>query len=112
MSAMERITGIGLGTPLQYPYQTAALQLGHFAPKAVIGAHVTRLLSGNKTDPGLSSLRLSEEVGSLPGSTQGRRCRCWSGAADEAELWAYDERGEAAASGAEQQRVAPISRIG
>jgi hypothetical protein len=30
----------------------------------------------------------------------------------EAELWAYAEKGEAAASGAEQQRVTPISRIG
>jgi hypothetical protein len=34
-------------------YQTAALQLGNFAPKSVLGAHVTRLLVENETDPGL-----------------------------------------------------------
>jgi hypothetical protein len=75
MSAVQRIiTGISLGTPLQYIYadQTAALQLGHFAPKSVVGPHVTRLLAENETDPGLSSLRLSEAVRKAAASCHGR----------------------------------------
>jgi hypothetical protein len=60
---VRRLTGIGLlGIPLQYTYQTAALQLGHFAPKSAFGAHVTRLLVENETDPGPPGLRLSEAV--------------------------------------------------
>jgi hypothetical protein len=58
-----RITGIGLCTPLQYADQTAVLQLGHYATKSVLGAHVTRLLAETEAgDPGLSSFRLSEAV--------------------------------------------------
>jgi hypothetical protein len=42
--------------PLKYADQTAVLHLGHFAPKAVAGAHVrtsvTRLLVETGADPG------------------------------------------------------------
>jgi hypothetical protein len=64
ISAVRMTAGMSLGTPLQYPDQTAALQLGHFATKSVLGSHVTRLLAGTGTeaDPGLSSLPLSEAV--------------------------------------------------
>ena len=75
MSAVQRPTGISLGMPLQYADQTAALHLGHFAPKAVIGAHVTRLLVGTEADPGLSSLRLSEEARKAAAAGQARRTR-------------------------------------
>jgi hypothetical protein len=93
--AMRRIAGTSLGIPLQYAGQTAALQLGHFAPKAVIlGAHVTRLLVDTEADPGLPSSRLSEEVRKAAAAGQARR-------ADEAELRAYDGKGESAASAAE-----------
>jgi hypothetical protein len=72
---VQRITGISPGTPLQCGAdQTAALlQLGHFAPKAVIGAHVTRLLVDTGADPGLSGLRLSEEVRKAAAAGQARR---------------------------------------
>jgi hypothetical protein len=49
---------VGLGTPLQYPDQTAALQLGYFSTNSVLGSHVTRMLAGTGTeaDPGLVSI--------------------------------------------------------
>jgi hypothetical protein len=62
IGAVQRITGINPGAPLQYVDQTAALQLGHYATKSVLGAHVTRLLAETEADPGLSSFRLSEVV--------------------------------------------------
>ena len=71
-SAVQRIAGMSPGMPLQYADQTAALQLGHFAPKSAPGAHVTRLLVENETDPGLSSLRLSEAVRKAAASCHGR----------------------------------------
>jgi hypothetical protein len=52
---VQMLADISLGMPLQYAYQTAVLHLAHFAPKAVIGAHVTRLLVETEADPGLSS---------------------------------------------------------
>ena len=55
-SAVHALTGNGhipCYTDPVYADQTAALQLGHFAPKSVLGAHVTRLLVENETDPGL-----------------------------------------------------------
>jgi hypothetical protein len=79
MSVVHRLTGIGPGMPLQYADQTAALQLGHFAPKSALGAHVTRLLVENETDPGISSLRLSEAVRKAAASCHARRStiRAW-----------------------------------
>jgi hypothetical protein len=74
-SAMQRFGGISPGMPLQYANQTAVLQLGHFAPKAVIGAHVTRLLVETEADPGLKGLRLSEEVRKAAAARQARRTR-------------------------------------
>ena len=65
-----------LGTrPLQYPDQTAALQLGHFATNSVLGSHVTRMLDGTGTeaDPGISSLALSEAVRNAAAAGQARR---------------------------------------
>jgi hypothetical protein len=73
ISAVQRITGINLGTPLQYADQTAALQLGHYATKSVLGAHVTRLLAETEADPGLSSFRLSEAVRKAAAAGQARR---------------------------------------
>jgi hypothetical protein len=74
MGAVHRPTGISHGVlPLQYADQTAALQLGHFAPKSAPGAHVTRLLVEAETDPGLSSLRLSEAVRKAAASCHARR---------------------------------------
>jgi hypothetical protein len=95
-SAVQRIAGMSPGMPLQYADQTAVLQLGHFAPKAAIGAHVTRLLVETEADSGLSSSRLSEEVHKAAAAAD-----CWSGTADEAELRAYDGKVESATSGAE-----------
>jgi hypothetical protein len=93
--------------PLQYADQTAALQLGHFAPKSAPGAHVTRLLVENETDPGLSSLRLSEAVRSaqVRRAPQGRRfllsCAADGGARGRTEncgpattTTTYDEKGK------------------
>jgi hypothetical protein len=75
ISAVQRITGMDLGTrPLQYPDQTAALQLGHYATKSVLGAHVTRLLAGTEADPGRpSSFRISEAVRKAAAAGQARR---------------------------------------
>jgi hypothetical protein len=39
ISRVQAMAGMGLGVPLQYPDQTAALQLGHFATKSVLGSH-------------------------------------------------------------------------
>jgi hypothetical protein len=80
ISRVQAMAGMGLGVTLQYPDQTAALQLGHFATKSVLGSHVTRVLAGTGTeaDPGLSSLPLSEAV-------RNAARRCWSGAADHEE---------------------------
>jgi hypothetical protein len=72
---VQRIAGISPGIPLQYADLTAVLQLGHFAPKAAIGAHVTRLLVGTEADPGLPSLKLSEEVRKTAAAGQARRTR-------------------------------------
>ena len=46
--------------PLQFEDQTAAVQLGHFTTKSVLGPHVTRVLGGTGTEavPGISSLAL------------------------------------------------------
>ena len=73
ISAVQRTTGINLCTPLQYADQTAALQLGHYATKSVLGAHVTRLLAETEADPGLSSFRLSEAVRKAAAAGQARR---------------------------------------
>jgi hypothetical protein len=64
-----------LGIPLQYADQTAVLHLGHFAPKAVDGAHVARLLVDTEANPRLSSLRLSEEVRKAAAAGSARRTR-------------------------------------
>jgi hypothetical protein len=75
MSVVQRFATISLGTPLQYPDQTYALQLGRFATKSVLGSHVTRVLAGTGTeaDPGLSSLPLSEAVRNAAAAGQARR---------------------------------------
>jgi hypothetical protein len=39
ISRVQAMAGMGLGVTLQYPDQTAALQLGHFATKSVLGSH-------------------------------------------------------------------------
>jgi hypothetical protein len=104
-SAVQRFTSISLDIPLQFEDQTGALQVGHFATKPVVGLHVTHVLDGTtEADPGISSLDLSNAV------RNAAACRFLSCAADhEAGLWAYDECGEAAASGAGQEGVAPTS---
>jgi hypothetical protein len=63
MTKLVKPRGHSLGMPPQYADRTVALHLGHFALKAVIGAHVTRLLVRTEADPGLHSprLMLSEE---------------------------------------------------
>ena len=76
MSAVQRFARISLEhMPLQFEDQTAALQLGHFATKPVLGLHVARVLDGTGTgaDPGISSLPLSEAVRNAAASCQGRR---------------------------------------
>jgi hypothetical protein len=93
VGVVHGLTGPCLGMPPLYADQTAALQLGHFAPKSALGAHVTRLLVGTEANPGPSSLRLSEAVRKAAAS-----CHLSRAAEHEAELWAYDEKGEAAAS--------------
>jgi hypothetical protein len=55
MSVVQRFARISLDIPLQYEDQTATVQLGHFATKSVLGAHVTRVLDGTtEADPGIS----------------------------------------------------------
>jgi hypothetical protein len=109
MSAVQRFARISLNIPLQYEDQTAAVQLGHFATKSVLGPHVTRVLGGTGTEavPGISSPALSNAVRNAAAAGH-----IYYAADHEANLWTCDERGEAAASGAGQQGVAPISRIG
>jgi hypothetical protein len=75
LSAVQRFASISLGIPLQYEDQTAALQLGRFATKSVLGTHVTRLLVETEADPGLSSFRLSEEARKAAASCQVRWTR-------------------------------------
>ena len=64
MSVVQRLARISLDMPLQFEDQTAAVQLGHFATKSVLGPHVTRVLGGTGTEavPGISSLALSNAV--------------------------------------------------
>jgi hypothetical protein len=75
LGVMRRIASAGLGTPLQFPDQTAALQLGHFATNSVLGSHVTRVLDGTGTEavPGISSLALSNAVRNAAAAGQMRR---------------------------------------
>ena len=75
MSVVQRLASISLGAPLRYPDQTAALQLGRFATKSVLGSNATRVLAGTGTeaDPGLSSLPLSEAVRNAAAAGQARR---------------------------------------
>jgi hypothetical protein len=72
---MRRTASANLGTPLQFPDQAAALQLGHFATNSVFGSHVTRMLDGTGTeaDPGIPSPPLSEAVRNAAASCHGRR---------------------------------------
>jgi hypothetical protein len=77
MAVVEVMAGMNLGVPLQYPDQTAALQLGNFATKSVLGSHVTRVLAetGTEADPGISSLALSEAVRNAAAFCQARRIK-------------------------------------
>jgi hypothetical protein len=54
--AVQSISGISPGMPLQFEDQTAALQLGHFATNSVLGLHVTHVLDGD-TRPAACSPR-------------------------------------------------------
>jgi hypothetical protein len=69
-----RASGFDGALPLQYPDQTAALQLGNFATKSVLGPHVTRVLAetGTEADPGLPSLNFTDLGGANPASTSFR----------------------------------------
>ena len=78
LSAMRRIAGVDLGTPLQFEDQTASLHLGHFAMSSVLGPHVTRMLdgtcgTGTEADPGISSLHISNAVRNAAAACQARK---------------------------------------
>jgi hypothetical protein len=77
LSVVRRIAGVGLGTPVQFEDQTAALHLGHFAMSSVLGSHVTRMLDGTGTeaDPGISSLHMSNAVRNAAAACQARKLR-------------------------------------
>jgi hypothetical protein len=65
MSAVKRLARISLDMPLQ---------LGHFATKSVLGAHVTRVLDGTtEADPGISSLDLSNAMRNAAAAGKMRR---------------------------------------
>jgi hypothetical protein len=69
LSAVQRFANISLEIPLQFEDATAAaLRLGHFATKSVLGLHVTHVLDGTtEADPGISSLALSNAVRNAAG---------------------------------------------
>ena len=75
LSAVQRFANISLEIPLQFEDATAAaLRLGHFATKSVLGLHVTHVLDGTtEADPGISNLALSEAVRNAAASCQTRR---------------------------------------
>jgi hypothetical protein len=81
LSVVQMIAGVGLRTPLQFEDQAAAVHLGHFATRSVLGPYITGMLDGTGTeaDPGISSLEMSNTVrnAAAPGheANQGR----WQG---------------------------------
>jgi hypothetical protein len=77
LGVVRRIAGVGLGTPIQFEDQTAALHFGHFAMSSVLGPHVTGMLDGTGTeaDPGISSLHISNAVRNAAVACQARELR-------------------------------------
>jgi hypothetical protein len=76
LSVVQMIADVDLRMPLQFEDQAAALHLGHFAKRSVLGQYITCMLDGTETDaePGISSLEMSNnvrnaaEVASIPGA--------------------------------------------
>jgi hypothetical protein len=74
LGVVQRFASISLEMPLQFEDTTAALRLGHFATKSVLGLHVTHVLDGTtEADPGISSLALSNAVRNAAASCHARR---------------------------------------
>jgi hypothetical protein len=78
LSAVQRTAGVDLiRTPLQFEDQAAALHLGHFAKRSVLGPYVTGMLDGTGTeaDPGISSLQMSNTVRNASAASNARELR-------------------------------------
>jgi hypothetical protein len=77
LSVVQRIAGVDLRTPLQFEDQAAAVHLGHFATRSVLGPYVTGMLDGTGTeaDPGISSLLMSNTVRNAAAASLARKLR-------------------------------------
>jgi hypothetical protein len=77
LSAVQRIAGVDLRTPLQFEDQAAAVHLGHFATRSVLGPYVTGMLDGTGTeaDPGISGLQMSNTVRNAAAASLARKLR-------------------------------------
>ena len=65
LSAVQRIAGVDLGTPLQVADQTAALHLGHFAMSSALGRHVIGMLDGNGIGTANCNLLFGQHIGQI-----------------------------------------------
>jgi hypothetical protein len=77
LSVVQMIAGVDLRTPLQFEDQAAALHLGHFAKRSVLGQYITGMLDGTETDaePGISSLEMSNNVRNAAAASKARKQR-------------------------------------
>jgi hypothetical protein len=77
LSVVQRLAGVNLRTPLQFEDQAAALRLGHFAKKSVLGQYITGMLDGTETDadPGISSLEMNNTVRNAAAASKARKQR-------------------------------------
>jgi hypothetical protein len=76
-ASWTRGVGVDLRTPLQFEDQAAAVHLGHFATRSVLGPFITGMLDGTGTeaDPGVSSLQMSNAVRNASAASQARKLR-------------------------------------
>ena len=77
LSVVQRLAGVDLRTPLQFEDQAAAVHLGHFATRSVLGPFITGMLDGTGTeaDPGISSLGMSNTVRNAAAASLARKQR-------------------------------------
>jgi hypothetical protein len=77
LSVVQMIAGVDLRTPLQFEDQAAAVHLGHFATRSVLGPYITGMLDGTGTeaDPGISSLEMSNIVRNAAAASLARKLR-------------------------------------
>jgi hypothetical protein len=71
------IAGVDLRTPLQFEDQAAAVHLGHFATRSVLGPYIAGMLDGTGTeaDPGISGLEMSNNVRNAAAASLARKLR-------------------------------------